>query len=249
MGGCTMLSAPQDRKDFNEAVTLFNNSDCEKAVPKFADAMRQEPGLQEAYVYMADCSLKKGDYQEALSLVKQCISLDARNTKINGRLKTILNDGGQRALVSNDNESAVLFFKEAVALDQADGRFHLSLGKSLIARGTKGDMKAALIEFKTALNKSSQEAQDTEVIRNILFQRARQYSANGDLYAASRCYLAYTENFNPNDVEACIALGNIFSRTGNPVGALYYAQKAHAIDPKNKAALELLNDLNGPIHP
>jgi len=33
------------------------------------------------------------------------------------------------------------------------------------------------------------------------------------------------------------------------VGALYYAQKAHAIDPKNKAAMELLNDLNGPIHP
>jgi hypothetical protein len=69
------------------------------------------------------------------------------------------------------------------------------------------------------------------------------------MYAASRCYLAYTENFNPNDVEACIALGNIFSKTGNPVGALYYAQKAHAIDPKNKAAMELLNDLNGPIHP
>ncbi len=244
-----MLSAPQGRKDFNEAVALFNNSDCEKAVPKFADAVRQEPGLQEAYLYMADCSLQKGDFKETLNLVKQCISLDARNTKINGRLKTIINNGGQRALASHDNESAVLFFKEAVALDQADSRFHLLLGKSLLARGAKGDMKAALIEFKTALNKSSQEAQDTEVIRNILFQRARQYSVKGDLYAASRCYLAYTENFNPNDVEACIALGNIFSKIGNPVGALYYAQKAHAIDPKNKAAMELLNDLNGPIHP
>jgi tetratricopeptide (TPR) repeat protein len=184
-----------------------------------------------------------------LRLVKQCISLDARNTKINSRLKTILNDGGQRALATHDNESAVLFFKEAVALDQAASRFHLLLGKSLLARGAKGDMKAALIEFKTALNKSSQDAHDTGEIRDILFQRARQYSANGDLYAASRCYLAYTENFNHNDVEACIALGNIFSKIGNPVGALYYAQKAHAIDPKNKAAMELLNDLNGPIHP
>jgi hypothetical protein len=33
------------------------------------------------------------------------------------------------------------------------------------------------------------------------------------------------------------------------VGALYYAQKAHDIDPQNKAAMELLNDLNTPIHP
>ena len=244
-----MLSAPQGSKDFNEAVALFNNSDCEKAVPKFADAVQKEPDLQEAYVYMAECSLQKGDFNKTLTLVKQCISLDARNTKINGRLKIVLMDGGQRALATHDNESAVLFFKEAVALDQADSRFPLLLGKSLIARGTKGDMKAALIEFKTALNKSSQEAQDTEVIRNILFQRAKEYSVKGDMYAASRCYLAYTENFNPNDVEACIALGNIFSRTGNPVGALYYAQKAHTIDPKNKAAMELLNDLNGPIHP
>ena len=244
-----MLSAPQGSKDFNEAVALFNNSDCEKAVPKFADAVQKEPDLQEAYVYMAECSLQKGDFKETLSLAKQGISINAQHNKINGRLKTVLMDGGHRAFASHDHESAVLFFKEAVALDPADSRFHLLLGKSLLARGTKGDMKAALIEFKTALKKSSQEAQDTEVIRNILFQRAKEYSVKGDMYAASRCYLAYTENFNPNDVEACIALGNIFSRTGNPVGALYYAQKAHTIDPKNKAAMELLNDLNGPIHP
>jgi hypothetical protein len=36
---------------------------------------------------------------------------------------------------------------------------------------------------------------------------------------------------------------------GNPVGALYYAQKAYALDPKNKAAIELLSELNNPIHP
>jgi len=244
-----MLSAPKGRKDFNEAVALFNNSDCEKAVPKFADAVQKEPDLQDAYVYMAECSLKKEDFKETLSLAKQGISVNAQHNKINVRLKTVLMDGGQRALASHDNESAVLFFKEAVALDQTDSRFHLLLGKSLLARGTKGDMKAALIEFKTALNKSSQAAQDTEFIRNVLFEKAREYSVKGDMYAASRCYLAYTENFNPNDVEACIAIGNIFSKTGNPVGALYYAQKAHDIDPQNKAAMELLNDLNGPIHP
>jgi tetratricopeptide (TPR) repeat protein len=249
MSGCTILSVSQGRKDFNEAVALFSNSDCGKAVPRFADAVQKEPGLREAYVYMAECSLQKGDFKETLSLAKQGISVNAQHNKINGRLKIVLMDGGQRALASHDNESAVLFFKEAVALDQADSSLHILLGKALLARGTKGDMKAALIEFKTALNKSSQEAQNTELIRNVLFERAKEYSVKGDMYAASRCYLAYTENFNPNDVEACIALGNIFSKTGNPVGALYYAQKAHAIDPKNKAAMELLNDLNGPIHP
>ena len=151
MCGCTILSVSQGRKDFNEAVALFNNSDCEKAVPKFADAVQKEPGLQEAYVYMAECSLQKGDFKETLSLAKQGISINAQHNKINGRLKTVLMDGGQSALASHDNESAVLFFKEAVALDQADSRLHLLLGKSLLARGAKGDMKAALTEACTPM--------------------------------------------------------------------------------------------------
>lgn len=247
--GCTMLPVSQERKDFNEAEALYNKGDCDKAVPKFAEALQKEPALQDAYVYMAECSLKKYDFKETLKLAKQVTSVGAQNNEINERLKTVLTDGGQRALERHDDDSAVLFFKEAVALSQSDCRLHLLLGKALLARGDKGDMKAALTEFKTALNKSNQPAQDTEVIRDILFQRAKEYSARGDMYAASRCYLAYTQNFNPDDVEACIALGNIFLKMRNPVGALYYAQKAHDIDPQNKAAMELLNELNSPIHP
>ena len=249
IGGCTIFSASSNRREYNEAVALFNNNDCEKAMPKFTKAVQKEPGLLEAYVYMAECVLKKGDFKEALRLARQGVSVDGRQTKVNGQLKTVLKDGGQKAFRTHDYEAAILLLEEAVALDQADSSTHLLLGKSLLARADKGDMKAALTEFKAALKKSSQPAKDTEFIRNVLFERAEDYSAKGDLYAASRCYLAYTENFNPKDVEACIALGHIFLKIGNPVGALYYAQKAHDIDPQNKAAMELLNELNGPIHP
>jgi tetratricopeptide (TPR) repeat protein len=110
-------------------------------------------------------------------------------------------------------------------------------------------MRAAIVEFKTVMNLSASPAQDLAFVQNALFARAEEYARQGDMYTESRCYLAYTENFNQKDVEACIRLGRLFSRMGNPVGALYYAKKAYALDPKNKAAIELMNNLNTPIHP
>ena len=123
------------------------------------------------------------------------------------------------------------------------------LGKAFLQRGNKEDMKAAIIEFKTALSISASPGQTLALIRSALFARAEQYGAQGDTYTQSRCYLAYTENFNKDDVEACINIGKLFFQTDNPIGALYYAKKAYALDPKNKAAMGLMNELNSPIHP
>ncbi len=67
------------------------------------------------------------------------------------------------------------------------------------------------------------------------------------MYTQSRCYLAYTENFNKDDVEACVNLGKLFYQTENPIGALHYAKKAYALDPANKAAKELIYELNTPM--
>ena len=249
MGGCAILPATQGKKDFNAGVALYNAGDCEKASLKFADALRKEPDLREGYVYLAECSLKKGDREAALKSAQQAMAAAAKEYGISSRLKTVLTAGGRSAFDKKEYDLAVRFFKEAVKLEQKDSSLRLWLGKALLARGKQGDMKAAIIEFKTAMSASASPAQDLALIRSALFARAEQYSAQGDRYTQSRCYLAYTENFNKNDVEACVALGKLFSMVGNPVGALYYAQKAYALDPKNKAAIELLGELNNPIHP
>jgi tetratricopeptide (TPR) repeat protein len=249
VSGCAILPVTEGKKDFNEGAALFKKGDCEKASLKFADALRKEPDLREGYVYLAECSLKKGDREAALQSAQQAMAAAAKEAGISSRLKTVLTAGGQSAFDKKEYDLAVRFFKEAVKLEQNDSSLRLWLGKALLERGNQGDMKAAIIEFKTAMNASASPAQDLALIRSALFARAEQYSAHGDRYTQSRCYLAYTENFNPNDIEACIALGKLFSKVGNPVGALYYAQKAYALDPKNKAAIELLGELNSPIHP
>jgi tetratricopeptide (TPR) repeat protein len=247
--GCAILPATEGRKDFNEGAAFFRNGDCERASLKFSEALNKDPALREGYVYLAECSLKKGDYMTALLQAEQAATAAAGDASMRARLKTVFSNGGQSALNNRDYAAAIRFFRDGAALDQKDGSFHLWMGKAFLERGNKGDMKEALTEFKAVMSTSANPVQDLAQIRSALFARAEKYSAQGDMYTQSRCYLAYTENFNRDDIAACILLSKLFSRMGNPVGALYYAQKAYALDPKNKAAMELMNELNSPIHP
>jgi len=147
-----------------------------------------------------------------------------------------------------DYEKAIIYFKECIAVDQNNSDYHLWLGNALLERGKEGDLKSALIEFKKAVDTSKDREKALAQIRSFFFERADKYSQKGDIYMESRCYLAYTENFNKNDVDAYIKLGNVMLAMGNPLGALYYAKKAKALDPNNKAVRELMDTLNSPTH-
>jgi tetratricopeptide (TPR) repeat protein len=147
-----------------------------------------------------------------------------------------------------DYENAIMYFKECIAVDKNNSTCHLWMGKVLLERGKEGDLKSALIEFKKAVDTSKDREKTLAQIRSFFFERADKYSQKGDIYMESRCYLAYTENFNKNDADAYIKLGNVMLAMGNPLGALYYAKKAKALDPNNKAVRELMDTLNSPTH-
>jgi tetratricopeptide (TPR) repeat protein len=147
-----------------------------------------------------------------------------------------------------DYENAIMYFKKCISNDKKNSTCHLWLGKVLLERGKEGDLKAALTEFKKAIDTSKDREKALAQIRSFFFERADKYSQKGDSYMESRCYLAYTENFNKNDADAYIKLGNVMLAMGNPLGALYYAKKAKALDPNNKAVRELMDTLNSPTH-
>jgi tetratricopeptide (TPR) repeat protein len=246
ISGCAIIAVTEGRKDFNEAVVLYKKGDCEQASLKFSQALQKDADLHESYVYLAECSMKQGDLEAALQSAQLAMAAGAKGAD-SSRLKTVLTAGGQSAIEKKQGDLAVRFFKEAVAREQKDDGLRLWLGKALLERGNKEDMKAAITEFKTAMSTSANPGQTMALIRSALFARAEQYAAQGDKYTQSRCYLAYTENFNKDDVEACINLGKLFYQTDNPIGALHYAKKAYALDPKNKAAMELIHELNTPM--
>jgi tetratricopeptide (TPR) repeat protein len=146
-----------------------------------------------------------------------------------------------------DYENAIIYFKECIADDKHNSTCNLWLGKALLARGKEGDLKAALTEFKKAIDSSKDREKALAQIRVFFFERADKYSQTGDIYMESRCYLAYIENFNKNNADAYVKLGRVMVTMNNPVAALYYAKKAYKLEPKNASVRELLDTLNSPV--
>ena len=172
-------------------------------------------------------------------LISGCATFQGRKPEMNLSEGFALYDKG-------DYENAILYFKKCIADDKNNSTCHLWLGKGLLERGKEGDLKIALIEFKKAINTSEASEKALAQIRSSFFERADKYSQKGETYMESRCYLAYTENFNKNDVDAYIKLGKVMLEIDNPVAALYYAKKAYALEPKNASVRELLSTIISP---
>jgi len=244
--GCSSLRVKQGNALFKEGVDLFNRGDCENATLKFSNAIQRNQNLGQAYLYMANCALKKSDLSESFKLAKKAVPIISdKNSKM--ELAMFFFTSGHVVLKNKDYDNAILFFEECVSLAQEDISCHLWLGNAFLERGNDGDMRRAISEFKAEIEKSKNPDDITLQIREFLFERAKKYSSQNDAYHESGCYMAYTENFLP-DIEAYIALGRIFLKIGNPIGSLYYANKAYALDPKNEAVRELMDGLSTPIH-
>ena len=247
MASCSTSFFKQGKKDFIAGEEFFNKGDCAGANIHFTESLKKNPDQWQAYLFMAECALKEADYKNMLQWAQKALSHASKNSPERNKLKTLLADGGEEALKKNEYESAILLLQAYIPLDRENSTPHLWLGNAYLERGETGDMKNAIVEFKAALNTSHSSEKDTRQIRDYLIARAKKYSTQNDYYSESRCYLAYTENFNPQDAEAYIALGKIFMEMGNPAGALYYAKKAYALEPKNNEVLSLMGELNSPL--
>jgi tetratricopeptide (TPR) repeat protein len=246
-GGCSDTTGNQARKYVEEGISLLNSGDCKAARISFEKALAKAPNIAAGYFYLAQCSVKENNFQEALTMIKKAYSL-AMDEKEKKDFITFLITSGQDAGNKGDHEQAIMFFNECTALDKKNSAAHLLLGKELLERDKDGDLKAAISEFKASQGMSEDKGKTIAQVREFLFKRANEYLQKNDMYKATRCYLAYTENFNQKDAEAYLNLGRLMFQMGNPIGARYYAGKAFKLDPKNRAILELNDDLNGPIH-
>ena len=246
-GGCSDTAGNQARKYVEEGISFFNSGDCKGAKLSFEKALKKDPNIAAGYFYMAKCLVKENNnFQEALALIKKAYSL-AKDEKEKKDFITFLITSGQDAGNKGDHEQAILFLNECATLNKKDSTAHLLLGNALLKRDKDVDLKAAISAFKAAQKASEDKDKVTAQVREFLFKRANDFIQKNDMYKATRCYLAYTENFNKQDAEAYLNLGRLMQQMGNPVGALYYAKKAYVLDPKNKAVIELMDDLNSPM--
>jgi tetratricopeptide (TPR) repeat protein len=236
-------------KELNEGIAFFKNGNCDDAKLKLEEALQKNPKFREGYLYIAECALKKAAFHEVLENTSKAVSLDQKDEKMAKEFATLLYTAGHRAMEEKDFANAVLLFQKSASLEEKNSDTHLWLGKAYLERGGDGDLKSAITAFKISLDQSGNKEETLLLLRESLFDRARRYSSQNATSLELKCYLAYTENFDQKDIDAYITVGRLFLKMGNPLGALYYAKKAYALDHKNRDAIELMDDLNMPIHP
>jgi tetratricopeptide (TPR) repeat protein len=246
-GACSDTAGNQARKYVDEGISLFKSGDCKGANTSFEKALKKDPNIAAGYFYMAQCSVKNNNFQEGLAQIKKAYSLSQDEKEKKDFIRFLITSG-QDAGKKGDHDHAIMFLNECAALDKRDSTVHLLLGKALLERDKEGDLKAAIAEFKAAQGASEDKKQNIAQVREIIFNKANDYLQKNDMYKATRCYLAYTENFNQKDADAYVKLGRLMLEMGNTIGAKYYAKKAWNLEPNNKGVIALNGDLNGPIH-
>jgi tetratricopeptide (TPR) repeat protein len=129
----------------------------------------------------------------------------------------------------------------AVSTVRKDSAFHLQRASRLLEQE---NLKDAVVELKEAVEESNDPDFTLSEIRILLFTTAEKYRAIENYSREAQHYLAYTENFDKQDFEAFMRIGQAYEQMGNRVGGLYFAKKAYALDPKNREVIELIKRLN-----
>ena len=158
--------------------------------------------------------------------------------------KTRIMAEGIRQYQSGSYDKAIEDFSKLAESGKPSAEALLWLGKSFLGRGDgTPDIKRAIIKFKAAQDRQD-SADVLEFIRDAFFQKAAEYSSSGNEYMEAVCYLAYSENFDKEDVEVLMNLARLFSNMGNLPVALNFAKRAYALDPNNEEIVDMIDEMS-----
>ncbi len=87
MSGCSFFPGSQSKKALSEGIALFNKGDCENAKTEICRGCSERPDSGQGYYYMAECALKKIDFQEALKLAQKAKAVTGKDKNSNNTLK------------------------------------------------------------------------------------------------------------------------------------------------------------------
>jgi len=208
----------------NLALAYYKSARPNDAIPQLKRVVSAAPDAKNAYLILADCYLQTGQEKELVSLLKpreQMFGGDLSFAYLLGTALLRLDDivGGQEYVnkVFGAGESA-----EA----------HLLLG---IAQFGQHDYRAAKIELEAALKLNPKLP-----TANAVYGRTLMLLGEPD--ASERAYRRELE-FNPNDFEANLQLGNLRKSAQRFAEASTYLERATLIRPTDLAARRLLGSL------
>ncbi len=158
------------RLDMQDAAEQFMRMYC-AAVPQSSDGANN----------LATILRDKGQYVEAIDILKAAIILDMENTTLWNSMGTVMND-------MQDVDNALTFFGEAIRLDPRNARAHYNRGNIL---ALTGPVDQAIADFDAAQNATTSD----EDRAHVRYAHAQALLASGQLATA---WQAYEARFDPH---------------------------------------------------
>ena len=180
-------------------------------------------------------------YQKSFVLLGICIVFSCAG-KINPEPDAMM-ISGINCYEKSKYDEAIECFKMIAKKDDSTTEVFVWLGRSFLKKEGPEHIKSAILEFKKA-QKRDNSKENLLLIKDAFLSRAAEYLVQEEEYMGAVCYLAYSENFHNEDVEALINIARIYNNIGNLPAALSYAKRAYALDPDNREIIDIITLIN-----
>jgi tetratricopeptide (TPR) repeat protein len=208
----------------NLALAYYKSARPQEAIPQLKRVISSDPEAKNAYLVLADCYLQTGQEQELVLLLKPREQLFGTDLAFAYLLGT--------ALLRLDDVVAGQEYVNKVFGAGESAEAHLLLG---VAHFGQHDYRAAKTELEAALKLNPRLA-----TANAVYGRTLMLLGEPD--ASERAYRRELE-FNPNDFEANLQLGNLRKSAERFAEAAAYLERATMIRPGDLAARRMLGSL------
>ena len=208
----------------NLALAYYKSARPNEAIPQLKRVVSSDPDAKNAYLILADCYLQMGQDRDVVSLLKPREQLFGSDLAFAYLLGT--------ALLRMDDVVAGQEYVNRVFGAGESAEAHLLLGT---AHFGQHDYRAAKTELEAALKLNPRLP-----TANAIYGRTLMLLGEPD--ASERAYRRELE-FNPNDFEANLQLGNLRKSAQRFAEAGAYLERATQIRPTDLAARRLLGSL------
>jgi tetratricopeptide (TPR) repeat protein len=208
----------------NLALAYYKSARPNDAIPHLKRVISSDPEAKNAYLVLGDCYLQTGQEKELVSLLKPREQMFGSDLAFAYLLGT--------ALLRLDDVVAGQEYVNRVFGAGESAEAHLLLG---IAHFGQHDYRAAKTELEAALKLNPK-------LPTANSAYARTLMLLGEPDAAERAYRRELE-FNPNDFDANLQLGNLRKSAQRFAEASTYLERATLIRPTDLSARRLLGSL------
>ncbi len=212
------------KKDYYEAHNNLGNvlsrtGESAKAAAQYEKAIALRPDIDAAYNNLGALLRDQGKLAEAAAQLETAIALAPNSMHARNNLGLVLRDQGRPA-------EAAAQFEKAIALHPDFAEAYNNLGLALV---DQGKLAEAAEQYRHAL-RIAPHAVVYGNLGNVLQDLG---DSDGALAAHQKAL-----ELDPQNVAACVNMGNIFVSGDRPAEALLWYGKAIGMDPRNIVALK-----------